>query len=234
MHVLTASATGREKKCMHTHLQSSAFVCVCVFSVLVFHAVIREGNMLPCSWMSKRTHVRKHLRAATSARGGESGAEGDHNRGRGSALTDQGCRHTSSNRKSRAGLVRGTRVSHSPRWPKSCHSDKAGGGLARRASQWVRSSEGCGWAQNKLQHSSRDKMWRLSLNVPPRKEVECLQQGFFTPLTWQSPNPRLLCHSRTSLGHGKPIPIPEVCAEGHCALVPGNTKTRGKNCELFY
>lgn len=109
-------------------------------------------------------------------------------------------------------------------------------GLARKASQWVRSSEGCGWAQDKLQHSSRDKMQRLSLNVPPRKEVECLQQGFFTAVTWlfpQPPDPRLPYHSRTSFGHGKPIPIPEVCAEhpgtGLCALLPGNTETWAKS-----
>lgn len=43
-------------------------------------------------------------------------------------------------------------------------------GLARKASQWVRSSEGCGWAQDKMLHSSRDEMQRLSLNVPPEKE----------------------------------------------------------------
>lgn len=41
-------------------------------------------------------------------------------------------------------------------------------GLARKASQWVRSSDGCGVAQEKLQRSSRDKMQSLSLN-PPEK-----------------------------------------------------------------
>ena len=58
---------------------------VSVFSVLFFYAVIRERKHASLFLNEQRKPREEAARAATSARAGESGAEGDHNTGRGSA-----------------------------------------------------------------------------------------------------------------------------------------------------
>lgn len=117
----------QREKSVYLHLQGSESICVCIFcTVGFFTAVITERKHASLVLNEQRKPREEAAGSATSTRECKSGAEGDHNRGRGSALTDQGRSTRYSNRKSRAGLVTETRVSHSPQSPKSSHGDKAG------------------------------------------------------------------------------------------------------------
>lgn len=111
---------------MRVSLPTRFSIHVCLFSVLFFYAVIRERKQVSLFLNEPRKPREAAARAATSAREGESGAEGDHNRGRGHALPDQGHSPTYPNRKSRAGLVTEIRVSHSAQSPKRSQGDQAG------------------------------------------------------------------------------------------------------------
>lgn len=82
--------------------------------MLFCHAVIRERKHASLFLNQQRKLCEEAARAATSTREGESGAEGDHNTGRGSVLADQAHSPRYPNRKSGAGLVTETGVSHSP------------------------------------------------------------------------------------------------------------------------
>lgn len=136
--------------------------------------MIRERKHASRFLNEQRKPREEAVRAATSAREGKSGAEGDHNRGRGSALTDQGRSPGYSNRKSRAGLVTETRVSHSPQSPKKSHSDEVGVRLGQEGKPAGQDQQGTWLGTEELQRSSRDKMQRLSLNdAPEQKRSAC-------------------------------------------------------------
>ena len=126
--------------------------------------------MLPCFWMSKENHVRKQQ--------GQPPLQGQ---------VSQELRVTTTQAGAVPSLTRdavpGTQTGKAEQvwWQKAgsatVHDHQRSRtvtrqvwGLARKASQRVRSSEGHGWAQEELQHSSRDKMQMLSLNVAPEKK----------------------------------------------------------------
>ena len=148
-------------------------------------------------------------RAAISAREGESGAEGDHNRSRGSALADGWCSPRHPNRKSRAGLVTETRVSPHPGSQKKSHSDEAGLRLGQEGKSAGQDQRGMWPGTEELQRSSRDKMQRLSLNAAPEEkktqQEECLRRGFswlFTGAWSKAP----VTPQQSYPGDGQPTP----------------------------
>lgn len=101
-------------------------------------------------------------------------------------------------------------------------------GLARKASQQVRLSKRHGRAHAELQHSSRDKMWRHSLNAVPEQEEGTRGMRLLMAL----PQPSHSCFhsnliqgcSSTTAGLALSTGSPASPWRGHGALVPGNPK----------
>lgn len=169
MHTLAATAAGREKKCACPHPRRSASMCV-YFLYCVSMLWSEKGNTFPCFCMSEEHHTRQQqgqtpprgkasqeLRVTTT----EAGAV--------PSLTRDTAPRTQTGKAEQVWWQRpGSATAHNhQRGPRVTGQVW---GLARRANQQVRTSEGCGWAVEELQRSSRDKMQRLGLNTPPKKK----------------------------------------------------------------
>lgn len=236
----------KRSACIPTYRVQHPCVCMCVYIFCtVFLCCDGERKHASLFLNEQRKPREEAAGAATSAREGESGAEGDHNRGRGSALNDQGRSPGYPNRKSRAGLATETRVSHSPRSPKKSHSDEVGLRLGREGKPAGQVQRGTWLSMDELQCSSRDITAKAQLKCcswGKKRKEECLQWGFswlFTALTGlflQPPDPRLqLYHRRAGLGHGQPTPTRGVHAEPwHGVLCFGISWYRGTTEKSVY
>lgn len=154
MHILAATAAGREKKCICPYPRGSASMCV--YFLYCFSMLWSEkGNKLPCFWMSQENHARQQqeqpppqgkasqeLRVTTT----EAGAV--------PSLTRDTAPRTQTGKAEQAWWQRsGSATVHNHQ--RGLRVTRQVWGLARRTNQKVRTSEGCGWAVEELQRNSR-------------------------------------------------------------------------------